>query len=259
MVKFDCFQFKINHSNMKIKLYSFLVFLFLAGQSFSQTQPVQTAQSNPVTNPKDSVGRKPGTNGIGFGLMFGTDGGGISLGKCISKSGKMYILVSGTYAPISLTDFPFQFGTTDVNIDADVKLGRIAAVLEYHPFGNAFKISAGAAYMLTNIGGTIMVRDSSSQGDIKVAPSEIGDIKFGLKTNPVVPYFGIGFGRAVPKGRVGFNFELGAYYITSPIVSLKGSGMLEPSSVNEPVLKENLSGFSLLPAMNFRLNFKIGK
>jgi hypothetical protein len=244
---------------MKIKLYSFLALFILGVQLFVQAQAPDAPQNQAKPTTEEPTKRKAGTNGIGFGLMFGTDGAGISLGKCISKNGKMYFMASGMYAPVTLTAFPYKFGSTDVIVDADIKLGRISAVFEYHPFSNAFKISAGAAYMLTNIGGTIMVRDSSSQGDIRVAPSEIGDIKFGLKTNPVVPYFGIGFGRAVPKGRVGFNFELGAYYITSPIVSLKGSGMLEPSSVNEPVLKENLSGFSLLPAMNFRLNFKIGK
>lgn len=244
---------------MKIKLYSFLVFCILAGQAIAQKQVVNSPQSKPKVAIKDSITRKPGTNGIGFGLLFGTDGGGISLGKCISKNGKMYFQLAGTYAPITLASIPYAFSGQSVIIDADIKLGSISAVFEYHPFGNAFKISAGAAYMLTNITANAILKDSTRQGDILISPKEVGDIQFGLSTNPICPYVGIGFGRAVPKHRVGFNFELGGYFIEKPVLSFKTTGMLEPTSSQEGLLRRNTSGLTWLPNLRMGLIFKIGK
>ncbi|MFY8109652.1 MAG: hypothetical protein ACOVO9_11695 [Bacteroidia bacterium] len=244
---------------MKIKLYSFLA-LFILGSHLTvqaQAPSTQQNQTKPTTEePKES---KPGTRGLGFGLLFGSDGAGISLGKCISKNGKMYIQVAGTHAPIVLSKIPYAFSGQDVIIDADIKLGSISAVLEYHPFGNAFKISAGAAYMLTNITATAILKDSTKQGDIMISPTEVGDIQFGVSTNPICPYVGIGFGRAVPKNRVGFNFELGGYYIQKPVLNFKTTGMLEPTSSQEGLLRRNMSGFTWLPNIRMGLIFKLGK
>jgi hypothetical protein len=259
MIKFERFQFKINHSNMKIKLYSFLALFILGGQLLVQAQAPAAPQNEPKPTTEEPTKRKAGTNGIGFGLMFGTDGAGISLGKCISKNGKMYVQVAGTYAPIVLSNIPYAFSGQNVIIDADIKLGSISAVFEYHPFGNAFKLSAGAAYMLTNITANAILKDSTKQGDIMISPNELGDIQFGVSTNPICPYVGIGFGRSVPKHRVGFNFEFGAYYIEKPVLSFKTTGMLEPTSSQEGLLKNNLSGFTWLPNLRMGLIFKLGK
>lgn len=241
---------------MRIKVYSLLATSMLAVQLMAQTpaaKPVETATPPlPETN-------KAGTNGVGFGLMFGSDGAGVSLGKCISKQGKMYVQLSGSYAPITLSEFPYSFSGKDVVIDADVKLGSISAILEYHPFGNAFKLSAGAAYMLTKINAVAFVKDSAKQGDIMISPKEVGDIQFGISTNPICPYVGIGFGRAVPRKRVAFNFEIGSYYLNKPILNFKTTGMLEPTSTQEDVMSSNLSTYKWMPSLKMGLIFKLGK
>ncbi len=251
----------------------------IAIQTFAQTPksppPAQAPKSPPAQAPKspppaqpakpagpassNSTTRKAGTTGVGLGILFGSDGLGLSLGKCISKKGKMYFQVSGTYAKSAITSIPYSFTGTNVLIDATVKLGAISAVFEYHPFGNAFKISAGAAYMLTNISATALLKDSTKQNDITLSPNEVGDIKFGLSTNPVCPYVGIGFGRAVPRKRAAFNFELGGFYISQPLLSFKTTGMLEPTSSQEGTLKSNMSFMNWIPSLRMGLYFKLGK
>lgn len=240
---------------MKIKFYSLIALSLLTQSVFSQSGNLPTKPA-----PSDSsTTKKEGTQGVGFGIMFGTDGVGASLGKCISKNGKLYIQLSGAYMGSSFEAIPYDFSGTEVLIDADLKLGSISAVLEYHPFGNSFKISTGVAYMLTDISAIAMVKDSAEQGDVKISPEEVGKINFDISTNPICPYIGIGFGRAVPRKRVAFNFEYGGYFINQPQLKFSTTGMLEPTSSQEGLIKSNLSGIKMLPTIKMGLIFKIGK
>ena len=43
-----------------------------------------------------------------------------------------------------------------------------------------------------------------------------GDIKGELEVNAFKPYLGVGFGRAVPKGRIGVQFDLGIQFWGKP-------------------------------------------
>lgn len=43
--------------------------------------------------------------------------------------------------------------------------------------------------------------------------SRDGSVNLNIETNKVKPYFGVGFGKAIPQNRrVGFNFEMGVWY-----------------------------------------------
>lgn len=58
-------------------------------------------------------------------------------------------------------------------------------------------------------------------GDYFIAPdpADNGDVKATIEVSAFRPYLGIGFGRAVPrKGRVGFQFDLGAQFWGTPKV-----------------------------------------
>ena len=55
-------------------------------------------------------------------------------------------------------------------------------------------------------------------GDYLLTPDAQGNIKATLKTKSFKPYVGLGFGRAVPKRRVGVKFDLGAMFWGTPEV-----------------------------------------
>ncbi len=86
---------------MKIKFYLVMAAALIVIQTFAQTPksppPAQAPKSPPpaqaakltVPASSNSTTRKAGTTGVGLGILFGSDGLGISLGKCISKKGKM--------------------------------------------------------------------------------------------------------------------------------------------------------------------------
>jgi len=48
---------------------------------------------------------------------------------------------------------------------------------------------------------------------------EVMDIRGAVKVNVMKPYFGLGFGRAVPEKRVGVNFDIGIVYHGTPKIT----------------------------------------
>ncbi|MCD8288986.1 MAG: hypothetical protein LUC26_03615 [Prevotella sp.] len=91
-------------------------------------------------------------------------------------------------------------------------------------------------------------------GDYLITPDADGNINAKIKTNAFKPYLGLGMGRAVPKKRVGFMFELGCQFWGSPKVYCNGE-RLEEDKVGESdggIIK-TLSKIKVYPVMNFRL------
>lgn len=230
----------------------------LWAQAPTNTKPIE--QTPPATKSEAEAKANAGGNpGSAIGLVMSTNGVGLQFTQNIGGAKMLVARAGGMYMPFKLTNFEYDFEGTTMVLNGDIKLGAVQALFDFHPFKNAFKLTAGAAYMLSDINATGLVKDSVKQGDIMISPEEVGTLDIGIKVGPICPYVGIGFGRAVPRKRVSFNFEMGAYYITKPQLTFKATGMIEPTSSNEKVFQDNLSGYSWLPMMNFGLNFKISK
>ncbi|MCF0195248.1 MAG: hypothetical protein HUK00_08750 [Bacteroidaceae bacterium] len=98
-------------------------------------------------------------------------------------------------------------------------------------------------------------------GDYQLKPDEKGNLEAGVSVNNFRPYFGIGFGRAVPRKRIGFMFELGVQLWGTPKVYLEGgSGRknideedLSEIKFNDGGLVKTLSKITVYPCMTFRL------
>lgn len=84
------------------------------------------------------------------------------------------------------------------------------------------------------------------------------DVRGALKINSVKPYFGLGFGRAVPKRKVGVTFEIGAMYHGTPKITSKNPNvqkMIDNELLDNPdILKEFY--LSIYPVLSLKLNFK---
>jgi hypothetical protein len=63
-------------------------------------------------------------------------------------------------------------------------------------------------------------------GDARVRPADDGTLDVYAEVNPIRPYFGIGWGNAIPRNRVGFRFDIGALYQGKP-------GLTSPTMVGE--------------------------
>jgi hypothetical protein len=87
--------------------------------------------------------------------------------------------------------------------------------------------------------------------------NDLVGMKGALTANSVKPYLGIGFGRAVPKSRVGVNFEIGAFYQGTPkFVSANGNvqNLIDAELTG---VTEVIKNFPVYPVISLKLNIRI--
>ncbi len=117
--------------------------------------------------------------------------------------------------------------------DATARLRTATALLDYHPGGRGFRLSAGAIYNDTRVEGSSLPPSSGLYdiGGVPVPVALVGTLDGKIDWDPVVPYAGIGWGNAVGPGRrVRFAVDLGA------IFQGKGKVTLTPNiPANSPI------------------------
>lgn len=102
-------------------------------------------------------------------------------------------------------------------------------------------------------------------GDYNIPFDDNGDIKGGVKVKKVRPYLGLGFGRLIPKRRIGFRFELGAQFQGKPKVYAGDiDNVLENKQVTDAVDEETkddiakvMDWLKVYPVMKFSIRGRI--
>jgi hypothetical protein len=113
-------------------------------------------------------------------------------------------------------------------------------------------------YKLSMIGGEL--------GDYFVTPNpaDNGDVKAYAKVNAFRPYLGLGFGRSVPKGNVGCQFDLGVQFWGKPDIFVPTYDKATKTYQYEKIDGDNagddagkvlktISKVSVYPVLNFRV------
>ena len=85
-----------------------------------------------------------------------------------------------------------------------------------------------------------------------------------IKIQSVKPYIGFGFGRAIPRKRVGVQFELGAWFHGKPTYDISGSGIKKEAydpvkhvSFDRECIQKDLDKICIYPQMTLRLTGRI--
>jgi hypothetical protein len=122
----------------------------------------------------------------------------------------------------------------------------------------------------TYVAGQKMIGAELGDYFITPNPSDKGNVEANIEVKSFRPYLGIGFGRAVPKGRIGCQFDLGVQFWGSPKViaptyerdatsvpyndRFKDTELKESNAGSDAgkVLK-TISKISVYPVLNFRL------
>jgi hypothetical protein len=123
--------------------------------------------------------------------------------------------------------------------DATARLRTASALLDLHPGGGGFRLSAGAIYNDTRIDGNSLVPASGfyDLGGTPVPASQVGTLDGQIKFDPVVPYVGLGWGNAVGAGgRLRFAADLGAMFQGKSKVTLTPQ-IPAGSPLNSPVAR----------------------
>jgi len=237
-------------------LFTLLLLMVFGSMAYAQdtnpTPPAPVAASDLTTK----------TNNINYswGIVLGTNGPGIQLAIQFGKKSNMALRTNFTYLPITYNGYSLTQGTYTFKTETKATIGGASLIFDYHPFKNGFKLSFGGSYLINKYNAKGYLGDTLFPADIYITPEQFGNLSTEITIQKIVPYVGIGFGRAVPKKRVNFGLEIGAYYVGTPNISLKTTGMLEPSQSNEAQFKKDAEKYgSILPQLTMHLNFKIGK
>ena len=180
-------------------------------------------------------------NSLAVGLNVGTTGIGVDVATPITK----YVMLRGgvsfmpgitikTDVDVEVKGHPMeQIGSYPARLAMEGSLKRAQGelVASVYPFPSfPFFISAGAFFggdkLATITGHSEELKNYISQGsqagvaigDYVLPVDEDGNVSGGLKVKAVRPYVGIGFGRIVPKKRLGFSGELGVQVHGTPEV-----------------------------------------
>ena len=186
---------------------------------------------------------------------------------------------------------------TALNLRPTLNLSTAKLMLEYYPFRkSSFHITAGAYFgMGDNFLSATLSADRAAWDSYTALRAEvdrlnaayggvegyseysIGDIRYSLGDRSfeiaeqdgtgsfdaeilvrrVRPYLGLGFGRSVPKGHLGFQFDVGVWYHGAPVLSSSNEVAYDPSA---EVLLDDISLLDelvLYPQVSLRLIYKI--
>lgn len=95
-------------------------------------------------------------------------------------------------------------------------------------------------------------------GDYFLSPKDDGSVNATLEVASFRPYVGLGFGRAVPKGRLGFQFDAGVQFWGTPKVYIDGANgkeqlTEEDTNGDDGGAIKTLSKITIYPCITFRL------
>ena len=160
-----------------------------------------------------------------------------------------------------------RIGVSDSNaafeLDLNTQLNSAQFWLEWMPGSSKLlRIHGGFAYTFDNkIDVTGRYIENYSFNDLVVTPEEAGDLTVRYTSNKILPYFGLGFGHAVPEKLLSLSLEVGAFYRGKPKIDIIGTGVFEPNSTNEnaAIIQENASKYKLHPVFALRLGIRLNK
>lgn len=187
---------------------------------------------------------------IGFGLEY-----------AYNINSQLNLRLGANLLTLDGISIPYELDGREVDVIAGANAFNVDLFLEYLPFDrSSFKLVGGLAYV-NNTGGnaTLKLKDGLNYGDIVLNPDDVGTIDLKMNYTGIAPYIGFGFGRAVPKKRVGFGVEFGTYYVGGPDISLIATELLEPSAneQEEAKLEEAFSSFAWLPNIKLKLAVRL--
>lgn len=153
--------------------------------------------SGPAHAADVAIGGKGGTLGLGVELTVG-----------LSRQWNTRLGVNGF-------DYSDRREASDIEYDAEAQLRTAAALLDFHPGGHGFRLTAGAIWNGTKVEGSSLPPDSGFYdiGGVRVPVDILGTLDADAEWDPFAPYVGLGWGNAVGANqKVGFSFDIGAIF-----------------------------------------------
>lgn len=190
-------------------------------------------------------------------VSFGAPGLGLEYARKLSPKFSAKLV----WHSFNLKDFDqkdLDLNGDKVDLLANLEVAIIDFGIEYLPFKNSsFKLTAGLGFLSkVNLNSVITYTEDVTVGTVIITKQDVGEVVADVTWSGVAPYIGFGFGRAIPKKRLGFGIEIGTYFTSSPNVDLTASKLLAPTATQEEKLQNSLEDFKFIPRIQFRLAYK---
>lgn len=212
-------------------------------------------------------------NHLAVGVSVGTPGIGVDvaspIGNYLALRAGVSFMPNFTFNSDVDVDLDIQeYGEESTELEVEGSLGRTSGelLLNVYPFRRSSFFVCGGAYFgggkLVKIKGhSDELRDLVSQGntagieigDYTIPVDANGDVAGGLKVSSFRPYLGLGFGRAVPKKRVGFMFELGVQFHKTPEVYSDSGKLQQLGEMADNDFSDIIDQLTVYPVLKFRL------
>ena len=147
-----------------------------------------------------------------------------------------------------------------IKTEAAIAQSNVALLADFHlNKKGSIRATLGVNYAFKNTySGKLAYGQAESYGEVTIQPEDIGYLKATISTKSKInPYIGLGFGRLVPKKRVGLSLDLGTYYRGSPVVTIDATQLLRGNKENEVPLNRNLAPYKWYPIGTLRLAVKL--
>lgn len=226
---------------MKKLFLLFAMATLFVSQSFAQQKQAQLPSDPGCLSPQD-YGY---FNHLSAGISLGTDGIGIELAAPITydfavRTGINFFPKFKYSKSLHLTDGTIDENSTftrnDVDLEGKLNKFDFKLLVDWYPFKTSsfhatagFYVGGGTLVDVyntqpfinkksTDLNPGIELGDASTGQRYTMVVDQSGNVKAELKVNSFKPYLGVGFGRAVPKGRIGVQFDLGVQFWGRPEV-----------------------------------------
>lgn len=225
---------------------------------------------------------------LGISASASISGLGLTLATPIAKQftlrgGYMFSPLSYKYTyddfdPIDIKGVK-TVNVPDLDLDAQFQSDNAHIMVDWVPFKQGtgtFFVTAGVLFgnsKFINIDGQFDMSNPDIQtliqhgmlnqievevGDQIVRVDESGYVNAALKVSGVRPYLGVGWGRAIPKHRFGFRFEMGFYMLGSK--EIQSDNLINASnSKNLSDFNKILDKIDVFPQISFAVTYRLFK
>jgi hypothetical protein len=169
-------------------------------------------------------------------------------------------------ARVGANTFSYDYGNTasGIKYDVDLKLLTLAGLVDWFPFSNGLRLSAGAMVNYNELDMNATSSSSYEIGGTTYTPADVGTLSGNLDFNRLAPYLGVGFGNPFEKDSSwSFNFDLGVLFQGSPDLSVSTTGALATNAAfqadlekEKQDLKNTLNEFKYYPVISFGITYR---
>lgn len=206
-----------------------------------------------------AMGLATSSHATGFAVTpkIGTLGLGIEATSAISES-------LNIRAGINTFSYDYSSTESGIDYDFDLDLKSVAAMLDWHPFSNGFRVTGGALYNGNELSARAAPSDSFDIGGTIYTPAEVGTLTGDIDFRKTAPYLGIGWGNPLaPGSKWTVSLDLGIMFQGAADVDYTATGALstDPAfladlDTERAELEDALDNFEYYPVASIGVSYR---